>query len=219
MSVTDTELAETHGTGWVQVIRGQVVDAESLRRQWTTWAEELEPGADGYLGSTAGIAGDGTFVAMVRFASELAAQTNARREEQTQWWHDTRACLAADLDVRDCCRTDQWAKGGSDQAGFVQIRQGVSNDPERLRDLYVNQQPVRMGPFRPEVLGGLFAWHGDGGFTLSAYFTSEQEARGGENLAEFASFFADIDAVMQDLVYVDLRDPWFSTSGRRAARH
>ena len=46
-------------------------------------------------------------------------------------------------------------KGGTDEAGFVQIRHGVSDDPTRLRDLYVNQQPVRMGPIRPEVIGGL----------------------------------------------------------------
>ena len=52
-----------------------------------------------------------------------------------------------------------WNRGGSDDATFVQIRQGVSSDPARLRHLYVNEQPVRMGPYRPEVLGGLFFGH------------------------------------------------------------
>ena len=69
-----------------------------------------------------------------------------------------------------------------------------------------------MGPFRPEVLGGMFAWHDGGAFTLSAYFTSEDEARRGENLHEFEPFFADIDAVMQDVNYVDLREPWLSSA-------
>ena len=195
---------------FVQVIRGSVQRAVGLRAQWERWHRELEPSADGYLGATGGIADDGTFVAMVRFESETVARRCADREAQGDWWRDVLGHLD-DVVVHDCRRTDIWNRGGSDEAGFVQIRQGWSSDPERLRDLYVNQQPVRMGPFRPEVLGGLFAWHGRNGFTLSAYFSSEEEARSGESLHEFASFFEDIDAVMHDLTYIDLRDPWLST--------
>ncbi len=200
---------------FVQVIRGHANDEPGLRRQWQRWETDIEPRASGYLGSTAGIADDGIFIAMVRFASEGAARRNAGRDEQTRWWHDMRRCLDDGVEFHDCRQTDQWAKGGTDEAGFVQIRQGISNDPARLRDLYVNQQPVRMGPSRPEVIGGLFAWHGDGGFTLSAYFTTEQAARSGENLDEFRSFFEDIDAVMQDLTYIDLSDPWLTSSTRQ----
>lgn len=203
--------ARTIASMFVQVIRGHVTDASGLRSQWEQWERALAMGADGYLGATGGVTDDDTFVAMVRFESEASARRNAAREAQTLWWHATLEHLD-DVVVLDCTRTDIWNKGGSDDAGFVQIRHGVSSDPERLRDLYVNQQPVRMGPFRPEVLGGLFAWHGDNGFTLSAYFTSEREARSGENLDEFSSFFADIDAVMQDLTYMDLHDPWMSSA-------
>ena len=199
---------------FVQVMRGHANDKLGLRRQWQRWETDIEPQASGYLGSTAGIADDGTFIAMVRFASEEAARRNAESDEQTRWWHETRQCLDDGVEFHDCGQTDQWAKGGTDEAGLVQIRQGVSNDPTRLRDLYVNEQPVRMGPFRPEVIGGLFAWHGDGGFTLSAYFTTEQAARSGENLDEFRSFFEDIDAVMQELTYIDLSDPWLTSSTR-----
>jgi hypothetical protein len=196
---------------FVQVITGHATNPTGLREHWQRWERELEPTAEGFLGATAGIADDASFIAMVRFDSEADARRNAAREVQTRWWNELLRHLD-DVAIQDSTRTDIWAKGGSDDAGFVQMRQGVSRDPERLRDLYVNQQPVRMGPFRPEVLGGLFAWHGDAGFTLSAYFTSEREARSGENLHEFASFFDDIDAVMQDLTYVDLRDPWLTTA-------
>ena len=196
---------------FVQVIQGSAKDATGMREQWKRWQQELDASVDGYLGATAGVADDGTFVAMVRFESEAAARRNAAGDVQRAWWRRAREHLD-DVVVQGSTRTDIWNRGGSDHAGFVQIRQGVSSDPARLRDLYVNQQPVRMGPFRPEVLGGLFAWHGDNRFTLSAYFTSEHEARSGENLHEFASFFADIDAVMQDLTYVDLREPWLSTA-------
>ncbi|MGH8984721.1 MAG: hypothetical protein ACRDY6_12730 [Acidimicrobiia bacterium] len=197
---------------FVQVIRGRAKDRSGLRRQWERWDREVKSAADGYLGSTAGIADDGTFIAMVRFESEDAARRNETREAQTRWSQETLRHLDCGVVFHDCTETDTWARGGSDEAGFVQIRQGVSGDPSRLRDLYVNQQPFRMGPLRPEVIGGLFAWHGDGGgFTLSAYFTSEHDARNGENIDEFRSFFDDISAVMQDVDYIDLKGPWMST--------
>lgn len=192
---------------FVQVVRGTATDATKLRGHWDRWHVELEPGATGYLGSTAGVDDEGRFIAMVRFDSETSARRNAARPEQTRWWLDLQRFLTG-VTGQDCRTTDQWNRGGTDDAGFVQIRQGFSSDPERLRHLYVDEQPVRMGPYRPEVLGGLFAWHGDGGFTLSAYFTSEAEARSGENLREFEPFFADINAVMDDVTYLDLRDPW-----------
>ena len=197
---------------FVQVIRGQATNRAGLRRQWERWDEELQPSAVGYIGSTAGVADDGTFIAIVRFESEAAARSNSAREDQTRWWQETRQHLDPDVTFLDSTETDEWAKGGSDAAGLVQIRQGVSNDPARLLDLYVRQQPIRMGPYRPEVIGGLFVWHGNGHFTLSAYFTSEHAARDGEKLNEFKSFYDDISAVMQDLTYIDLRDPWLSSA-------
>lgn len=197
---------------FVQVIRGHATNRAGLREQWERWESELEPTAEGYLGATAGLADDGTFIAMVRFASEASARRSAARDVQTRRRYELLGRLDDGVVVHDCTRTDIWNRGGTDEAGFVQIRQGTSSDPERLRDLYVDEQPVRMGPFRPEVIGGLFAWHGDSGFTLSAYFTSEREARSGENLHQFKSFFDDINAVMQDVTYIDLRDPWLSTA-------
>lgn len=198
---------------FVQVIRGHARDRAGLEQQWKRWQHDLQPTADGYLGATAGVAEDGTFIAMVRFESERAARHNQARADQTTWWQETVACFDGDVAFHDCTETDLWGAGGSDDAGFVQIRQGVSKDPDRLLDLYVNQCKVRTLPYRPEVIGGLFAWHpgGDGGFTLSAYFTSEADARRGENIDEFRTFYDDIAAVMQDLTYIDLRHPWLST--------
>lgn len=201
---------------FVQVMQGQVEDAAALRAQWKQSEHGLRTSCDGYLGSTAGVDDSARFVAMVRFESEAAALRLAAGWPAGAWW-DRAADHLSGLTFEETSHTDIWNRGGSDQAVFVQIRQGVSCDPERLRDLYVNQQPVRMGPYRPEVLGGLFAWHGDTGFTLSAYFTSEREARSGEHLEVFASFFADIDAVMQDLVYIDLCQPWLSAGAATAA--
>jgi hypothetical protein len=194
----------------VRTVRGCATDPISLHQHWTRWERSLAAGVDGYLGATAGVATDETFIAMIRFAWIDAAERSTKSPQQAARWHDVLGQLR-DPVAEDTERTDVWNKGGSDDAGFVQIRQGRSSHPDRLRDLYVNGQPVRMGPHRPEVLGGMFAWHDNGGFTLSAYFSSEDAARRGENLHEFKSFFDDIDDVMHDLTYIDLHEPWLST--------
>lgn len=193
----------------VMVITGRSTDESELRRSWDAWIDELRGAGVGWLGATAGVSGSAAFVAMVRFV-DLAYADGAT---QTDTWRAVAAQVDA-LGLERTSRTDVWNRGGSDDAGFVQIRRGVSSDPERLRHLYVVEQPVRMGPYRPEVLGGMFAWHGGDAFTLSAYFTGEDAARSGEHLEAFAPFFADIDAVMQDLTYLDLVDPWLATSSR-----
>lgn len=194
----------------VRVVRGHTTDPTALHRHWTRWERAVASSIDGYLGATAGVGDDGAFIAVIRFAGAAAARRSAGEPATAALWGDVVGLLRGCI-VEDTERTDTWNRGGSDDAGFVQIRHGRSSDPERLRDLYVNQQPVRMGPYRPEVLGGLFAWHGHGRFTLSAYFSSEDAARAGENLQEFRSFFDDIDAVMHDLTYVDLHRPWLSS--------
>ena len=54
---------------------------------------------------------------------------------------------------------------------------------------------------RPDLLGGLVAWHGDGGsFTQTSYFTSESDARLAEKSmgesAPMAEFMAQLDGPM-----------------------
>ena len=44
---------------FVQVMEGRVGDAKGLRSQLEAWMSDLQPGADGWLGTTAGITADG----------------------------------------------------------------------------------------------------------------------------------------------------------------
>ena len=74
---------------FVQVIQGQVADAEQARAALDRWARELAAGATGWLGSTAGVTKDGRFVALVRFEFAEAARRNSDRPEQDRWWADT----------------------------------------------------------------------------------------------------------------------------------
>ena len=92
---------------FVQVIRGHANDKPGLRPQPQRWEPDTEPQASGSLGSTAGIADDGTFIAIVRIASEEAAHRNADRDEQTRWWHETRRCLDDGVEFQDCRQADQ----------------------------------------------------------------------------------------------------------------
>ena len=51
----------------------------------------------------------------------------------------------------------------------------------------------------------------DSAFTLTAYFTSEKAARAGEREEpppEAAELLREEMAIMQDLVFLDLREPW-----------
>ena len=70
---------------FVQVIRGQVTDPEQVQAALDRWSLQLAAGAPGWLGTTAGVTGDGRFVALARFESEEAARRNSDRPEQDQW--------------------------------------------------------------------------------------------------------------------------------------
>ena len=69
--------------------------------------------------------------------------------------------------------------GGSDNAGFVQVMQGRVADAERERRMTRDfaQRPM---DFRPDILGGIAAIGDDGDFVQAIYFTSEADAREGE---------------------------------------
>ena len=71
---------------FVQVIKGKVSDPAAVRAHMDRWVEELSGGAQGWLGTTAGIAADGTMVALVRFEDAAAAKRNSDRPEQGEWW-------------------------------------------------------------------------------------------------------------------------------------
>src|SRR4051812_27276127 len=74
---------------FAQIIQGRTSDPDALRAATDRWMEELAPGADGWLGSTAGVTDDGRVVVVVRFESADAARRNSDRPEQGRWWEGT----------------------------------------------------------------------------------------------------------------------------------
>ena len=193
---------------FIQVIQGRTSDAEGLRRQFDRWSEEVRGGAKGYLGSTGGVADDGTAIFLARFESPDAARQNSGRPEQDAWWNETAKYFDGNVTFRDCTEVDTTLAGGSDKAGFVQVMQGRVTDKARLRALEEEWMP-KMQELRPDVIGSVRAWDGDH-FTEAIYFTSEAEAREGEKKMAGGEFdMAEFDALNDgDVTFVDLKDPW-----------
>lgn len=201
---------------FVQVIQGTVTDAGELRAALDRWRAELAPGADGWLGTTAGVTADGVFAALVRFASPQAAQANGHRPEQHQWWMETAKLFTGEVVFHDCTETETVMTGDPRTAGFVQVLQGRVRDAARLRGLTRNMIPA-FAEFRPEILGALLALHGDGGYTSAVYFTSEHAAREGERKEPppgLKRLMAELDALTEGTVsYLDLPRPWLAFPG------
>jgi hypothetical protein len=193
---------------FIQVIQGKTKDADGLRRQIDRWQQELAPGAKGYLGSTGGVAEDGTVIVLARFESEVAARANSDRPEQGAWWNETAKYFDGEVTFRDCDDVDTTFEGGSDEAGFVQVMQGRSPDRNRLRELETESMP-KMRELRPDVIGSVRAWDGDR-FIEAIYFTSEAEARKGEaSMSEgTGGDMGEFMSLLEDVTFIDLKDPW-----------
>jgi hypothetical protein len=193
---------------FIQVIQGRTKDAGGLRRQFDRWQQELGPGAKGYLGTTGGVADDGTAIFLARFENEQAARANSDRPEQGAWWNETAKYFDGEVTFRDCTEVDTTLAGGSDDAGFVQVMQGRARNRDRLRQLEQELMP-RMTAMRPDVIGSVRGWDGDL-FTEAIYFTSEAEARKGESSMpdDAGEEFAEYSSLAEDLTYIDLKDPW-----------
>ena len=193
---------------FVQVIKGKVKDEAGLRKQFDRWVEEVRPGAEGFLGSTTGISKDGSFFTAARFESEDAARRSSERPEQGTWWSETEQYLS-DVTFKDCTDVDQILDGGSNDAGFVQVMEGQSPDVERLRTLGREMEP-EMKKMRPDIIGGIAAWHGDGGgFTQVMYFESEATARAAESEMSNDGPPPEFAELMGPVSYIDLSDPWY----------
>lgn len=196
---------------FVQVIRGQAADAGRLRAALDRWAQEVAPGATGWLGSTAGVTGDGRFIALARFESEQAARRNSDRPEQDRWWTETAKLLTGAATFRDSSDVILDLTGNPDDAGFVQVIQGRGSDPDRARELMA-QDSTDWAAFRPEILGSVAVGHEGGAYTMAIYFTSEAAAREGERKEPPPELKAQMDEMAALSVgepeFFDLTQPW-----------
>lgn len=204
---------------FIQVIQGQCKDADRVHQLTDEWRETLGPTAEGWLGGTYGITDDGQFVAVVRFDSREAAAKNSARPEQGEWWRKMEGCFDGAVTFHDCDDVTMFLDGGSDDAGFVQIIQARVTDPGKFKD-FANQPMDSLHEARPEILGGTIAIDGDGWMTQTVAFSTEAEAREGEAKEMPEDLRAEFETEMstlQDVKYLDLHHPWFSSKGSAMA--
>ncbi len=196
---------------FVQVIRGDVTDPLQLRAALDLWSEQLAAGAAGWLGSTAGVTDDGRFVALVRFESDDAARRNSDRPDQHQWWMETSKLFSGDVTFQDSSDVTADVIADPNTAGFVQVMRGRGTDPERARELMA-QDPEEWAAFRPDVVGSVAVGHEGGAYTMAMYFTSEADARQGEQKEPPPALKAQMEEMgklsIGEPEFLDLRQPW-----------
>lgn len=196
---------------FVQIFQGQISDPEAVRAALDRWSQELAPGATGWLGSTAGVTDDGRFIALARFESAAAARRNSDRPEQDRWWAETARLFSGEVTFQDSEDVALDLVGDPDQAGFVQVMQGRGSDPDRAREL-MKQDPQAWAELRPDVLGSVAVQHTGGAYTVAIYFTTEAEARAGEQKQpppELKAQMDELDALnVGEPEFFDLKQPW-----------
>jgi hypothetical protein len=199
---------------FVQVIEATTSDPAAVRAAMDRWMQELAPGATGWLGSTAGMTPDGQMVAVVRFDTEEHARANSDRAEQGEWWAEMAKLFDSDPVFRDSTRVLVDVRGNPDEAGFVQVMQGGSTDPERAWKL-MEEDDTDWSAFRPDILGSISIGHADGRWTMVNYFTSEAEARAGEQKEAPAELQQQMEELMSlstgEPEFLDIAEPWFSS--------
>jgi hypothetical protein len=199
---------------FVQVIEATTSDPAAVRAAMDRWMAELAPGATGWLGSTAGMTPEGRMVAVVRFDSEEHARANSDRPEQGEWWGEMAKLFDSDPVFRDSTRVLVDVRGNPDDAGFVQVMQGASSDPDRAWKL-MEQDDTDWSAFRPDILGSVSIGHADGRWTMVNYFTSEAEARAGEQKEAPAELQQQMEELMSlstgEPEFLDIPEPWFTS--------
>ena len=196
---------------FVQVIKGRVADPARVKAALDRWAEELAPGAEGWLGTTAGVTEDGRFIAAARFESEDAARRNSDRPEQDRWWSETSRLFDGEPSLDDSSDVEVDTNGDPAAATFVQVMQGRTSDPERARRLMA-EDSTDWSAFRPDMLGSVAAGHDGGAYTMVMWFTSEAEAREGERKEPPPELKAQMEEMgslsVGEPEFFDLKDPW-----------
>jgi hypothetical protein len=191
---------------FVRFMRATVADVEGLRAHLAR-GQGQTAGAVGFLGGTAGITADATFVALSRFESPAAAAEYRARSEAGEWWPELFTYFDGDPVVKETERVSVLI-AGDDDAGFVQVMEGTG-DPAALAAL--DRRFLEIAPtYRPDIMGGYRAYFDDGTWADVTYYTSEAEARAGESREmppEVARLFEEFGRVAGITAYHDLDVP------------
>ncbi|HET7070003.1 MAG TPA: hypothetical protein VFI40_04200 [Nocardioides sp.] len=194
---------------FIQVMQGKCSRPDELRALADTWRDEGGAGAVGWLGGTYGVTDDDQFIGVIRFASRDEAMANSARPETNAFAEKMAAVMEGPVEFHDCDDVTTWLEGGSDDAGFVQVIRGHTDDPERVKAMLQDTDDLR--EMRPEIIGGTLAIEADGTFFETIAFTDEESARKGEQLEPPAEVRAELESMMAGATFYDLHRPWFDS--------
>jgi len=192
---------------FIQVIQAKSSKRDEVRALTDEWAELPNEGP-GFLGGTYGFTDDGDFIGVIRFESKEQAMANSARPETDAMAKRMAELMDGPPTFYDCDDVTVWLDGGSDDAGFVQVIQGTTDDADQLKEV-MTDDTADVRQERPDIIGGTFALTDDGTFINTVAFTDEASAREGE---KSSSPPEGMQSVMRDLRYFDLRDPWFESA-------
>lgn len=196
---------------FIQMIQGPCTRQDEAHQLLDEWRRDLAPSATGWLGGTYGFTDDGQLIGVVRFESREAAMANSDRPEQGEWAAKMAEVMDGPMEFHDCDDVTLLFDGGSDNAGFVQIIRGRVDDPSRLKAMMA-ADTTQLHEMRPEILGGTLAIEADGSFVETIAFTSEAEARKGEQVEPPADVRRELDYAMKGATFYDLHRPWFESA-------
>jgi len=194
---------------FIQIIQGRCTREAEMRAALESWRATCEPGADGYLGGTYGFTDDGMFVGVVRFEDRATAMANSQRPEQGEWAARMGELLDGAPTFYDCDDVTTFLEGGSDDAGFVQVIRGHTDDAAPIKAMLADAGDLKQ--MRPEIIGGTFALASDGTFYETIYFTDEASARKGEGLEPPTEVREALAAMMAGANFYDMHKPWFES--------
>jgi hypothetical protein len=198
---------------FMQIVQGKIRDRAAAKATMNRWLDDVQPGAEGWLGGTYGVTEDGQLVACVRFRDRAAADANSARPEQSAWWTEMEQHFDGPVTFHDCEDVMLLLGGGSDEAQFVQVIQARVTDRDKLHRL-MDESSEMLAQRRPDVLGGTIAIDADGVVTETIAFTSEAAARQAER-QDMPAEAEEAMSLLQDVHYLDLREPWFATAEQR----
>jgi hypothetical protein len=194
---------------FIQIIQGKCTRPDELRAMARSWREELSEGAEGWLGGTYGFTDDDEFIGVVRFESREAAMANSGRPEQAAWAEQMMALMDGPVEFHDCDDVMLFMDGGSDDAGFVQVIRGRTDDPSRIKAMLADTTTLH--EMRPDIIGGSVAIEADGTFTETIAFRDEASARAGEQTEPPPQVRAELESMMAGAKFYDLHHPWFES--------
>lgn len=192
---------------FVRVIRARVVAKPLLRNAWDQLGHALAE-QPGWRCMTAGTGRASDFIGTIEFSDPVTAHAAWSDRSVARWVGELERTLDS-LDITDSEEAEIVLGGAREDARFVQIIEGSTEDKPRWRAINEAMQEV-MRTNRPEVLAATVVWSEDR-FLETVYFTSEQDAREGES-QEFPGgmegLFNELMDLVRDMSYLDLRSPW-----------